>query len=277
MRRQRHSQAEMPRWAKVADEVEVATLEVFKSRVRIETDDGADVMALSFATKQHEHLRSVRVLITAGLHRDALLIARTMLEGLARLLWAFNDVPNRTELWFWYGAILDWRQTLENESNGLLSDPSDKASLRAYVDARGPNYLRRDVEKAIERAKKSGTAFEMPQDPWRKSWTDVQIKAMFQEVGLDPMYEGVYAESSEWIHWGPRSILRAMEPADWGMSGFTQEDWLFALRALGIGCFSLVTSLQVLDRHLSLGRTEQLASLMERLRSIFKESLASGS
>jgi hypothetical protein len=267
----------MPRWAKVADEVDAVTLEVFGSRIRIETDNGTDVMALSFATKQHEHLRSVRVLIAAGLHRDALLVARTMLEGLARLLWAFNDVPGRTELWFWYGAILDWRQTLENEAKGMPSDPSDKAELKAYVDAHGPNYFRREVRNAIEAAEKSGTAFEMPQDPWRKNWTDVQHKAMFQEAGIDPMYEGVYAESSEWIHWGPRSILRAMEPATWGMSGFTQEDWAAALRALGIGCFSLVTSLQVLDQHLALGRTEQLASLMATLSEIFRESLASES
>jgi len=149
--------------------------------------------------------------------------------------------------------------------------------LRAYLDTHGPKYFRREVEAALEAARKSGAAFEIPEDPWKSSWTSVQIKEMFKEVGLEPMYQGVYGESSEWIHWGPRSILRAMEPADWGMSGFTQEDWLSAVRALGIGCFSLVTSLQVLDRHLSLGRTEQLASLMETLSAIFKESLVSES
>jgi hypothetical protein len=254
----------MPRWIKVADEVEAVTLEVLGSRVHIETDNGAQVMALSFATKQHEHLRSVRVLINAGLHRDALLIGRTMLEGLTRLLWAFNNAPERTELWFWYGVILDWRQTLKNEAEGVPSNPAVKAELRTYVDRHGPKYLKRD-------------ASETPEDPWKSNWTSVQIKEMFKEVGFEPMYQGVYGESSEWIHWGPRSIIRAMEPADWGMSGFTQEDWAAALRALGIGCFSLVTSLQVLDRHLSLGRTEQLASLMERLSTVFKESLASGS
>ena len=254
----------MPRWIKVADQVEAVTLDVLGSRVHIETDDGAQVMALSFATKQHEHLRSVRVLISAGLHRDALLIGRTMLEGLARLLWAFNDVPERTELWFWYGVILDWRQTLKNEAKETPGDPADKAELRAYVDRHGPKYLKRG-------------ASETPEDPWNSNWTPVQIKEMFKEAGFEPMYQGVYAESSEWIHWGPRSILRAMEPADWGMSGFTQEDWAAALRALGIGCFSLVTSLQILDRHLSLGRSEQLAFLMETLSTVFRESLAAES
>jgi hypothetical protein len=205
------------------------------------------------------------------------LIGRTMLEGLARLLWAFNDIPERTELWFWYGVILDWRQTLKNEAKQIPGDPAIKAELRAYVDAHGPKYFRRDVETALDAARRSGVAPEMPEDPWKSSWTSVQIKEMFNEVGLEPMYQGVYGESSERIHWGPRSILRAMEPADWGMSGFTQEDWSSALRALGIGCFSLVTSLQVLDRHLSLGRNEQLASLMETLSTIFRKPLASES
>src|SRR3954467_1280709 len=115
-RQERHSLAVLPRLNELADLLETITHDVYEKRIAFTPDNGADVMALSFVTKQHEHLRSVRTLITAGLHRDALLIAGTMIEGLGRLLWAFNEVPERTDLWFWFGAILDWRQTLKNKA-----------------------------------------------------------------------------------------------------------------------------------------------------------------
>ena len=265
----------MPRLIEFADGLEALASDVFEPRIAYEPDNGADVMVLSFVTKQHEHLRSVRTLISAGAHRDALLIARTMIEGLGRLLWAFNRVPERTELWLWFGAILDWRQTLKNEAAGMVVDPQEKAALRAHVDKHGPNYLRPKVRKALEAAEEDGTVFEMPDDPWGTDWTSTSVESMLHEVGGKYLYDGVYRDTSEWVHWGPRSILRAMEPAEWGINGFSQEDWRAAVSALVFGCLSLLQSLELLDRHFSLGRTERLTELARKIETIHSESLAS--
>jgi hypothetical protein len=98
---------ELPLLDEVAKELEALGRDMFTPPIAFQTDNGADVMALSFATKQLEHMRSVRTLIAVGSHRDALLIARTMLEAQAILRWAFMQTQERPDLWFWYGAILD--------------------------------------------------------------------------------------------------------------------------------------------------------------------------
>jgi hypothetical protein len=274
-RQERFSQAQLPRLNEIADNLEAITRDAFEKRIAYTRDNGADVMALSFVTKQYEHLRSVRMLIAAELHRDALLIARTMIEGLGRLLWAFNKVPERTDLWFWFGAILDWRQTLKNEAAGMVIDPDDKAELKTWVDKYGPNYYRDNVRKSLD-AEKDGTVFDMPDDPWRNDWTPTKIESMFQEVEGTYLYESVYRRTSEWIHWGPRSILMAMESAEGGVAGFTQEDWRSAASALMWGCLSLLQSLEVLDRHFSLGISERLAEPVKMIEALNAEVSEAG-
>lgn len=159
-RQERLGRTALPRLNKLADELETVTAEVFEQRVSYTPEHGADVMALSFVAKQSEHLRSVRALIRISAHRDALLIARTMLEGLGRLLWAFNRRPERTDLWLWYGAILDWRRTLRNEQAGMIVDAREKAELKRYVDQHGPNYYREKVRKAIDDARSRGLDYQ---------------------------------------------------------------------------------------------------------------------
>jgi hypothetical protein len=75
---------------------------------------GTGSVEFTFAIKQQEYLRSLRTLIAAGHHRDAFITARTMVEGFGRLFWAFQGKPEQTNRWFWFGAIVDYRQTLEN-------------------------------------------------------------------------------------------------------------------------------------------------------------------
>jgi hypothetical protein len=276
---ERAARAEMPQLNELADNLEALARDLFQPPVAFHPVVGADVMALSFATKQFEHLRSVRVLISAGLHRDAYLIARTMLEGYGRLRWAFNKVPDRTELWFWYGTILDWRQMAENKSDGMPVNPSQEAELKTYVDKHGPNYFKGKVRDGIEDEKKSGTAFKMPDDPWENDWTSTDVRSMFVEFGEERVYDSAYRRSSEWVHWGPRAIMIAMdpepnEPAEWSIDEFTEEDWVSAALALGLGCHSLLMSLQVVDREFSLGASTRVAELEDKMQTVFRESLA---
>lgn len=275
-RQERVSRVAAPPLDELAEKLEALTSEIFATRVPFEPDNGADVMALTFATKQREHLRAVRTLIAAGQQRDALLIARTMVEGMACLLWAFKKPSDRTDLWFWFGAILDWRQTLKNEADVLVVDPGDKARLKTMVDEHGHRYFTKNAREALESAERNGMDFDQPDDPWEYKWTKVTIGKMFRDVQGDAMYVGAYHRSSEWIHWGPRSLLSAMEPADWGINGFSQEDWRTAVEALQLGCQSLLQSLEVLDRHFSLGKTERLIELNTSMVTMLTDALETG-
>ena len=276
-RQERIALASIPRLNVLANVLMALVEDIFSKQVTYSPENGADVMVLSFVTKQHEHLRSVTTLIAAGSHRDAQLIARTMLEGLSILLWAIRNRPERTDLWFWYGAILDWRQIMEIERGGLQVDAQEKAELRQYVDEHGPKYLRDKVKKAMEEATASGSAYKLPEDPWRTNWTTSSIEAMFTEVGGQPLYDRVYRKSSEWVHWGPRTILRAMEPAQWGTAGFTAHDWPAAARAIQGGCQALLQSMEVLNEHFGLGISERLGELDDSMSTILSESIEAGS
>jgi hypothetical protein len=265
----------------VAKELEALARDMFTPPIAFQTDNGADVMALSFATKQLEHMRSVRALIAVGSHRDTQLIARAMLEAQGILRWAFSRAPERTELWFWFGAILDRRQMEKNKRDGLEVDPTDEAELKPYVDQHGPNYYRSNIRKRLEEAQKTGTTYDPLEDPWHPSdWTEVNVRAMFEELGDVRLYDSFYRRTSEWAHSGPRSILIAADhqwtdPAEWGIDQFTDDDVRSGVWALGIACESLLRSLDVLNAHFSLGHGDRLKSIEDNLATMRAESLAS--
>ena len=277
------SRKELPLLDDVAKELEALAHDMFTPPIAYQTDNGADVMALSFATKQLEHLRSARALIAAGEYRDAQLIARTMLEAQGALRWAFNRTPERTELWFWYGAILDWRQMAKSKAQGFEVDPADEAELKPYVDRHGPNYYKPNVRKALTTAEETGTTYDLPEDPWHPAdWTELNVRAMFEELGDEDkrLYDSFYRRTSEWAHSGPRAILIAAyreqeDPAEWGTDQFTDDDVRSANWALGVACESLLRSLDVLNTHFSLGYDDRLKSIDDKWETIRSESLAS--
>ena len=162
-----------------------------------------------------------------------------------------------------------------NEENGMVVDPGEKAELNTYVDQHGPDYYRPNVRKAIEQAAEPGAPpYEIPEDPWASDWTPTGVADMFTELQAKRLYDSVYRDSSEWVHWGPRTILRATQSAEWGVAGFTEEDWRVALLALQLGGQSLLQSLEVLDMHFSLGISDRLAELGQRMVTIQTEALA---
>jgi len=268
-RQERWAKGVMPTLLRFADQVGAFTNEVFAMDILHDWDNGADIMALSFVTKQREHLRSIRVLIAAKQHRDGLLIARTMIEGRARLLWAFRDTPERTDQWLWFCAILDWRRMLDLEAKGVRVDPVAKAELAELVRKHGPSYLSPRVRKELAQAEANGKEYRLPEDPWDYKWTDTKVSEMFGEVQGDRMYRGAYGHSSEWVHWGPQSVLGAFELGDWNAGAFTEEDWRSAVEALRLACQSVLQCLEILDVHFSLGLAERIGgfwSTMERIR-----------
>lgn len=277
------SRKELPLFGDLAKGLEALAHDMFTPPIAFQTDNGADVMALSFATKQLEHLRSVRALVSADLYRDALLIARTMLEAQGTLRWAFSRSPERTDLWFWYGAILDWRQMAKSKAQGFEVDPADEAELKLYVDLHGSDYYKPNVRKALKKVKETGTTYDLPEDPWHPTdWTGMNVRAMFEELGDEDkrLYDSFYRRTSEWGHSGPRAILIAVDreqedPAEWGADQFTDDDVVSGNWALGVACESLLRTLEVLNAYFSLGYDDSLRSMKDTLQAMFAKPLAS--
>lgn len=237
-------------------------------------EKSADHMALAFVTKQREHLKTVCLLIDAEAHREAFLVTRIMVEGSGMLRWAFLDLPTRSDLWFWFGAIRDFRQIHQSMANGRTVDPDEVAELTRLVGLHGPVYYRPDVCKAIRKAAEASKPHQMPTDPWRNRWHEISVQAMFREIDDEVTYEKVYRNSSEWIHWDPRTILRAMEMGPRGTKGFTEKDWRAAGIAFPQACQALKECMQVLNRHFSLGIQSQLDAINTEMIRILNQAIA---
>lgn len=260
----------------IANQLEALVAEIFdENSIAYDPESSADQMALAFVTKQREHLRSVRILIDAEAHRDALLIARTMVEGAGSLQWAFLDTPTRTNLWLWYGVIRDLRQLRKNAQDGRPIDEAEIVRLEELADLHGDDYLDRDVRREMRKAQEHGDRYEMPFDPWGNSWTDTNVSDMLSAVGDIETYNHVYRESSAWIHWDPRSILLAMDMGESGVKGFTETDWAMGGLAYPVACRSLLKCLQVLNDHFELGLADRLNDINNQKRAILLEAMAS--
>jgi Family of unknown function (DUF5677) len=271
-RQERFARAALPQFQPLAAALDALASDLIARVINPDPENGTDVMALTFAIKQQEHLRSLQTLIAAGHHRDAYLIARTMVEGFGRLFWSFQQTPDRTERWLWFGAIVDYRQTLENEREGLVGEAEDRATLWALAEQHGEPFYTKEARNRLAQAKRNGTDDPMPEDPWVDRWTPKKIKEMFSEIGQEVLYDTFYGRASEWIHWGPRAIFMAMEPGESGIPAFGAEDWLAATWSLQAGCTAFLNSLVLLNHHFALGRSEYLQQQSRAIDRIYAEA-----
>lgn len=251
---------------KVANRLMTLAEGAFSPTISYYPMDGADMMALSFTTKQREHLASVLMLVDGGAHRDACLIARSMLEGFAQLKWAFANIPERTDLWRLYGLIEDWRQFRRNEERGYPIEPEDKLAMKRLIREYGPRYYTGKAKRRIAEATRDGVDASLPDDPYRRAWTDVDVRSMMRDSGNLVLYDIIYRHASAWIHWNPRSLYRAIDRVSpHEVSGFTEVDWVSAAYAMLAACRSIEQTLEVLDDHFSLGLSETLQQLSAQL------------
>lgn len=174
-------------------------------------------MATVYAGAQQEHLVSVLVLEEAGQHRDAWVISRSMIEGMAQLTWAMSgDLSGCTE---WYGFLMveSWRQMKDNKANGRPVDPTERCRVTRYLRAHGQAYFSDYANREAKRGR------PMPDDPYRAQWNSLSAWDVFKAIDLQPRYRSIYVPASGWLHWNPLELIRALEPSSRGQS-FTVTD-----------------------------------------------------
>jgi hypothetical protein len=193
--------------------------------------DRAATMIATYFYRQIEHLNSVRMLAVGGQHRDAGLIARTMLEGAVQLAWAMMKRPEGPEEWYWYCLIEEWRMLNKQK----VPIPNEFERLLAI---HGPEYYSR---KALERL--SGGK-PLPQDPYRREWQKLDIASMFDQIDTKPVYESYYRLTSSWTHWNPNQILGNLV-AKAGRERYEVDDPQSAVVALAAAVASFIDVLAV--------------------------------
>jgi hypothetical protein len=98
---------------------------------------------------------------------------------------------------------------------------------------------------------------------------------MFKVLQEKETYRHVYSNPSEWIHWDPRSILRATEIGPDGLRGFIKGDWATGGLAYPVACQSLLECLQILDTQFSLELDARLSGISREMIAILNQAVAS--
>src|ERR1017187_10174598 len=158
--------------------------------VKIREDDDLGFMRIQFLYKQMQHAESVLALIP---RRDAGLIARAMIDGLYQLLWTVQLPGERAQLWRSFSAIHDWRLMQWRIREGIPVYPADIRANEASLKMFGSMHQ-------LKKPKANSS------DPYYRTWHGgVTLADMADRVGRE-LYDGPYAELSDWEHWGVSGI-----------------------------------------------------------------------
>jgi hypothetical protein len=226
-------------------------------------EDHLGFMALCFVSKQIDHARSVSALIPS---RDAILIARTMIEGLAQLLWAAKD-PNGLPLkWRQFVWVHDWRLMRQMIARGEIVDEERRFSIEAGLRQFGEQFL---TPKGRE-ARNKGTG--MPADPYHSSWRcGQQIRQICESVGGEVLYKRLYEPFSDWHHWGAGGLGQAIvrQGNQVFYSSLSDRDSASAI-ATAFQC--LVQTAEILNGRLALGFGPKLAELRESYVAAYQQA-----
>ncbi len=230
--------------------------EILQSPIRYNESDHLAFMSLCFVSAQIEHLTTIEILVEAGQHKDAGLIARSMIEGMCLLLWAARDTSTRPFLWRSYALVQDFRLMRAKEKAGERIDPSRKSAIMEQIKIHGPQFFTKKVQKT----KLEG--LPLPKDPYRKdtNWSGKNVREICEEVQGAPLYERIYRETCQWIHWTPRGLGSTIR-REGDMVYYLNQSADTAATALASGFQALFESLVLLDSHLRLGFADRLKEL----------------
>lgn len=222
-------------------------------KIRYSENDHFGFMALSFLGKQREHMKSIIILNESP---DVVLIARSMIEGLCQLLWAFKD-PNILGLqWRAYSFIQDFRtiqtKIAAGESVAEESRAKNEEGLRLYGDQFLTPKERNKRDKGVP----------LKKDPYRKNWMKHQVRQICEKVEGELLYEHLYRPFSGYHHWDPRGLAIAIK-RDQNRVLYSAKSIEYAASALAVGFQCLLQILEVVDRHLELDIASRLAQLRD--------------
>lgn len=256
----------LPILEKSVDDLVSFSSAVFLSLPKIDKSDSMAFMALCFTSSQHDRLKTVKLLVDAKLQMDAGQIARSMLEGMAYLLWANEKPSERAILWREYAYVQDFKTMQKREKWKEVYDPDMKKNIEDKVKLTGDTYYSSYTRKDLREGK------PLPPDPYGNAWYVSEINNIgdvFNIIGARQMYDIAYAETSEWLHWNITALEHALH-YEGDTINYSSADPHMACIALSTGFQALCKSLKILDAHLKLGHEEKLQELENNFSQTLK-------
>lgn len=196
-------------------------------------------MAACFVSREVDHLRGVANLTRIGLDSEALILARSMLEGMAQLLWAAQEPEERPSMWHRFVFVEDWRITQRREEPLSEREEEERSLLKEKVREEAADFLTRKAQNA----ERSGQ--EMPSDPYRQKWYGGEtVKELFKQTSAENLWP-LYRAASESVHWTMRGLGSSIVRDDTKLT-YQSEDPNKAATALASGIQAVLQVAQVL-------------------------------
>ena len=220
--------------------------------VRYSEDDHLAFMILAYLSKLIEQARSVRILVRKAAARDAELVARSMMEGMATLLWAAQEPTTRPFQWRGFAYVVDFRLMETRRASGETIDPEDENRIQTFLSTHSATF---------EDPSRAGRP-----DPYYRTWRQgVTIREIFDSVDGEVLYRELYGPSSDWTHSGTESMGQAIQRAG-STVRWTHNDAPTAATALATAFQSLDAATRLAIAHFDAGK---FRARLDSLRSSF--------
>lgn len=255
-----HTKAErdLPTLRESARSLLTLAANLLSPRIAYNENDSLGFMALCFASRQAEYLKSVCILVDAHQYTAALLVARCMLEGLGLLKRAAQEPQTLPRQWRAYAAIENLQVLTKFDANGDTTDPAKRAEIERQVQMFGPEFYTKDAQACVNQGK------PLPKKPYRPNWYGgSKLPDVFDKVGGTPLYEWVYWDASRITHWTVGSVAEGLSWPQNDTVVYRSDPPRYAATALATGFQALVETLALCDSQLSLGISGRLQEIQQ--------------
>ena len=161
-------------------------------------DDHLGFMGLCFLSRQIDHLQCM-VMLTH--HRDAMLIARSMLEGLCMVKWAQLSSHERPLEWRTFGYVYNWRIPCLKVASGESVDPVQQEKIKSALAEYGHYFY------TVEARTAHGEGRELPKthiirignaELKLSRYASLSEVVIFTERFIRPFRTGIIGGSQRW-------------------------------------------------------------------------------
>ena len=218
-------------------------------------------MSLCFVTRQVEHANSILILVP---HRDCILIARCMTEGLIQLFWAAKAPRERALQWrsyVWVSELLSRAAA----AAGRRRTPEQLEHIDKGLKTYGHQFLtkrgRASVPTAV--AGSNEVCNQLTDERYYKNWRcGKTLSAMSDEAGAEQIYNELYVPLSDWEHWGPEGLGHGLQRSAETFR-YVASSYSVAAQALAAAFQCLLQSIGLLYNHIALGISARLSSMRD--------------
>lgn len=228
--------------------------EIMHGSVICRDDVPFDLMVLVFFSKQSEHLESLLALTRSTPSRDTALIARSMMEGLAQLLWAYGQPEERAERWRAYAFVADWRLLCRKDKAGESTDPHERDFIEQGLQRYGDLFLTVKARNAKQADQ------PLPSNPYHDTWTGKTIAELIQETIGQRLYDVPCKYFVDWHHWNHHGVLLPLSSSDDQLT-YVRHCFRTAAASLALGIWIIEETLKIADDQLRLGISHRLDCL----------------